>query len=93
MRQGVYESYVRNNEVKLQLVNTFLYGIHSLCFPFVLAVLVHYMIVAKVLIFINMDLENQKFINNSCDYSFSFNMNHCSLTAQQLSVNSYNKMV
>ena len=34
MRQGVYESYVRNNEVKLQLVNTFLYGIHSLCFPF-----------------------------------------------------------
>ena len=37
--------------------------------------------------------ENQKFTNSSCDYSFSFNMNHCSLTAQQLSVNSYNKMV
>ena len=34
MRQGVYESHVKNNEVKLQLVNTFLYGIHSLCFPF-----------------------------------------------------------
>ena len=47
MRQGVYESRVKNNEVKLQLVNTFLYGIHSLCFPFVLAVLVHYMIVAR----------------------------------------------
>ena len=34
MRQGVYESHVKNNEVKLQLVNTFLYGSHSLCFPF-----------------------------------------------------------
>ena len=34
MRQGVYESRVKNNEVKLQLVNTFLYGNHSLCFPF-----------------------------------------------------------
>jgi len=34
MRQGVYESHVKNNEVKLQLVNTFLYGSHSLCFAF-----------------------------------------------------------
>ena len=33
MRQGVYESHVKNNEVKLQLVNTFLYSTHWLCFP------------------------------------------------------------
>ena len=33
MRQGVYESYVGSNEVKLQFVNTFLYGSHSFCFP------------------------------------------------------------
>ena len=95
MRQGVYESHVKNNEVKLQLVNTFLYGSHSLCFPFCASSssTVYDNLNVKVLLFINMDLENHKFVNSSCDYSFSFNMNHCSLTAQQLSVNSYNKMV
>ena len=95
MRQVAYESYVRNNEVKLQLVNTFLYGNHSLCFPFCASSssTVYDSLNVKVLLFINMDLENHKFVNSSCDYIFSFNMNHCSLTAQQLSENSYNKMV
>ena len=94
MRQGIYESYVGSDEVKLQFVNTFLYGSHSFCFPLCpSSSSTVYDSLNVILLFVNMDLENQKFINSSCDYSFSFNMNHCSLTAQQLSVNSYNKTV